>query len=93
MGVIAASGAGAIWLLAAFLLLRRVGILGIVQMIRAVGGRLFLGLPAEQIRLQLANVGVGLIEFFLQLLVSLDRIGVPALPIARFAPQLGHLTM
>jgi hypothetical protein len=92
MGVISASGAGAIGLLAPLLFVRRTWILGIIQVIRAVGRRLFLRLPAELIRLQLANLRPGLIKFLAQLLVALNRICVPTLPIARFASQLRHLT-
>jgi hypothetical protein len=92
MGIISASRAGAIGLLAAFLFVRRAWILGIIQVIRAVGRRLFLRLPAELIRLQLANLRPGLIKFLAQLLIALDCIRVPTLPIARFASQLRHLT-
>jgi hypothetical protein len=40
---------------------------------------------SESFVFELSNLGLGLIEFGLQLDISFDGVGVPALPIAHFA--------
>ena len=52
---------------------------------------LLFGLFAEAFSFELSNFRLCLIEFSLQLDVSLDRVSMPALPIARLAPQLADL--
>jgi hypothetical protein len=62
--------------------------LRIVQLIGAIRGGLF----SESFVFELSNLGLGLIEFGLQLNISFDGVGVPALPIDHFATQFRVLT-
>ena len=54
--------------------------------------RIVFGLFSESFVFELSNLGLGLIEFGLQLDISFDGVGVPALPIAHFATQFRVLT-
>ena len=90
MRVVSAAWSGTTGLLAAFVfrsrLLRR-----IVQLVRAIGSRLFFGLFAESFGLELTDLCFCLIEFGLQFYIPPDRIGMSALPITNLAPQLADL--
>jgi len=91
MRVVASLGCRSSGLLAAFVF-RRLWLLRIVQLIGAIRCGLFFGLFSESFVFELSNLGLGLIEFGLQLDISFDGVGVPALPIAHFATQCRVLT-
>lgn len=59
-------------------------IVQIMELIRSVARGLFLRFLTELLRLQLADLGVRLIQLLLQLLVSLYRPSMHALPVADF---------
>ena len=90
MRVVSSLRSGAVRLLSAFLL-GSCFLLRIIQLIGAIGGGLLFGLFAEAFGFELSNLRLGLIEFGLQLDVSLDRVSMPALPIAHLATQLADL--
>lgn len=71
-------------MLSAFLLGSR-QLAGIIELIRAIDGRAFLGLFTEAL-------GLGQIEFFLELGIPLDGPGMPISPVLYVTAQLAHLT-